>query len=267
MKNLNPITFVSKLIKIAKGKPNTPKSLENNELLKAIFNRRSVRKFTDEEIPEDIFNAILEAGRLAPSTVNLQPWSFSILSSQEWHELFDKPLPFHAQKAIIILGDLHRVLKVIPVAQNTPLIRYTLAVMNASLAAMNMNIAAEALGIASVMLSDTGYGGFFHSKLLSEKLKLPENVFPLMTIVFGYPSGKYPPMPPKLPIEQISFKDKYKDTSDEILEDWILQMHAGFKVTNPFSTFQAKLDYYTSNLERSEKELEKMIFQKSDGTN
>jgi nitroreductase len=262
MKNLNPITFITSLIKITKGKPNIPISLENNALLKIIYNRRSVRKFTNDEIPDDIFKAILEAGRLAPSTVNLQPWSFAILSDTEWKDFFEKPLPFHAKKAIIILGDVHRAMKVIPVAQNTPLVRYTLAVMNASLAAMNMNIAAEALGVASVMLSDTGYGGFFHSKFLSEKLKLPNDVFPLMTIVFGYPDGNYPPMPPKFPLDKIQFKTEYKETDQDILDDWILQMHAGFKVTNPFSTFQAKLNYYTSNLERAEKELETLIFKK-----
>ncbi len=134
--------------------------------------------------------------------------------------------------------------------------------MNASLAAQNINLAAEALGVASVMLSDTGTGGFFHSEFLKEKLNLPEDVFPLMTIVFGYPDGKYPPMPPKLPIEEITFKNAYKETNDEILTDWIEQMHAGFKITNPFSSFEAKLNYYTSNLERAEKELYRMIFKK-----
>jgi len=265
---MNPISFVKSLIKISKGKPQIPKSLENNELLKIIYKRRSVRKFEDIEIPKDVLDAIIEAGRLAPSTVNLQPWSFAVLDKKEWRELFNKPLPFNANKAVIILGDVHRVLKVIPVAQNCPIVKYTLAVMNASLAAQNMNIAAEALGVASVMLSDTGTGGFFHAEYLKNKLNLPSDVFPLMTIVFGYPKGEYPPMPPKLPVEEITFKNQYKEPNDFILQDWIEQMHAGFKVTNPFSSFQAKLNYYTSNLERAEKELNKMIFgEKKDNIN
>jgi nitroreductase len=259
---MNPVTFVKSLIKIAKGKTFIPPSLENNELLKIIFKRRSVRKFTDDDIPDDVFKAILEAGRLAPSTVNLQPWSFAVFSNEEWREFFEKPLPFKAKKGVIILGDIHRALKVIPVAQNTPLVRYTLAIMNASLAAMNMNIAAEALGVASVMLSDTGYGGFFHSEFLNKKMNLPENVFPIMTVVFGYPDGNYPPMPPKLPIEEIVFQNNYKESTPEVLDDWIKQMHAGFKITNPFSSFEAKLSYYTSNLERAEKELDELIFKK-----
>jgi hypothetical protein len=127
---------------------------------------------------------------------------------------------------------------------------------------MNMNIAAEALGVASVMLSDTGYGGFFHSEFLTKKFKLPKDVFPIMTIVFGYPDGNYPPMPPKLPMEEIVFKNEYKEPDMEILDDWIKQMHAGFKITNPFSSFEAKLNYYTSNLERAEKEVNDLIFSK-----
>ncbi|MFW5747864.1 MAG: nitroreductase family protein, partial [bacterium] len=39
--------------------------------------RRSVRSFLDRPVPDDIFDAILEAGRLAPSGVNLQTWSFA----------------------------------------------------------------------------------------------------------------------------------------------------------------------------------------------
>ena len=256
----NPIKFIKSLIQISKGQPNTPPSLENNELLKIILKRRSVRKFLEKEIPKDNFSAILEAGRLAPSTVNLQPWTFIALNHSEWKTFFEKPIPFHADKAIIILGDVHRVSKVIPVAEKCPIVKYTLAIMNASLAAQNMNIAAEALGISSVMLSDTGISGFFHSEYLTEKLKLPEGVFPLMTIVFGYSKGEYPPMPPKLPIDQITFQTKYREMDEDVLNSWMDQMHAGFKITNPFSSFEAKLNYYTSNLERTEKELSKKIF-------
>lgn len=258
---MNLIKFLKSLVKISKGKPNIPSGLENNELLKIIYRRRSVRKFEETDIPGEIFDAILEAGRLAPSTINLQPWSFAIMSNAEWREFFNKPLPFHANKAVIILGDVHRVGKIIPVAENCPIVKYTLAIMNASLAAQNMNLAAEALGVSSVMLSDTGTSGFFHSEFLKEKLNLPEGVFPIMTIVFGYSKGDYPPMPPKLPINQITFKNKYNEIDHTILTDWMDQMHAGFKITNPFSSFEAKLNYYTSNLDRAEKELQTMIFE------
>lgn len=61
-----------------------PPSLENNQLLNTILDRRSIRHFSDREIPDDVFNAILEAGRVAPSTVNLQTWALATFTDQTW---------------------------------------------------------------------------------------------------------------------------------------------------------------------------------------
>jgi nitroreductase len=53
-----------------------------NEVLSAIRQRRSVRKFTDEPITDEELDAILEAGRWAPSGLNNQPWRFAIVRDQ-----------------------------------------------------------------------------------------------------------------------------------------------------------------------------------------
>jgi len=121
-----------------------------------------------------------------------------------------------------------------------PLVEYTLAVINASLAAMNMNIAAEALGVASVMLSETGRRGFLDAMYLKDKLSLFDGVFPLMTLVLGYPKSGYRVMPPKLPIDQICFAGKYKEAELGILKDWFSQMFTGYKAEHPFSSFDAQ---------------------------
>jgi hypothetical protein len=106
---------------------------------------------------------------------------------------------------------------------------------------MNMNIAAEALGVASVMLSETGRSGFLDAGYLKQKLELPDGVFPLMTIVFGYPQGPYPPMPPKLPMETICFADDYREAGQAIMEDWLAQMVAGI-ASFPRSSFAAQVN-------------------------
>src|SRR5512136_2998706 len=171
-------TFIKNLVKIITARPHVPPSLEDNQLLRTILNRRSIRHFTNREIPDDVFNAILEAGRVAPSTVNLQTWSFSTFTDQTWKELFGEPIPFRGKRAVIILADTHRGKKVMEFFPHRPLVEYTLGVINASLAAMNMNVAAEALGVSSVMLSETGRSGFLDARYLKEKLALPEGVFP-----------------------------------------------------------------------------------------
>jgi len=253
-------TFVKNLVKIIAARPQVPPSLENNQLLRTILNRRSIRHFSNREIPSDVFNAILEAGRVAPSTVNLQTWSFSIFTDQTWKELFGQPIPFYGKRAIIILADIHRGRKVMDFFPHRPLVEYTLAVINSSLAAMNMNIAAQALGVASVMLSETGRSGFLNALHLKEELALPEGVFPLMTIVLGYPKSGYRAMPPKLPLDQICFTGKYKEAEPGVMQDWFSQMFTGYKAEHPVSSFDAQLELYRSKIDQAEEDLKEMVF-------
>lgn len=246
---------------ILAGRPQVPPALAENRMLATILNRRSLRRFTERELPEDVFAAILEAGRLAPSTVNLQTWSFAAFTPETWQAAFGRAIPFNARRAVIVLGDVHRNRAVLDTFPHSPLIEYTIAVMNASLAAMNMNLAAEALGVASVMLSETGRSGLLDAGYLKERLCLPDGVFPLMTIVFGYPSAGVPPMPPKLPFEQICFTDgKYHETDPAALRDWMEQMTAGYKASFPFSSLDAQLRVYQSKIGQAEEDLKRMIF-------
>ena len=86
-----PIGFVRSLARLLSGKPNVPPSLADNPLLETILQRRSVRTFDKREIPDDVFAAILEAARVAPSTVNLQSWSFAVFTAETWRATFDRP--------------------------------------------------------------------------------------------------------------------------------------------------------------------------------
>ena len=54
-----------------------------NPVFRAIFDRRSIRKYTDEPISRDDLAAILEAGRWAPSGLNNQPWRFLVITSDD----------------------------------------------------------------------------------------------------------------------------------------------------------------------------------------
>ena len=163
-----PIGFVRSLARLLSGKPTVPPSLADNPLLETILQRRSVRTFDKREIPDDVFAAILEAARVAPSTVNLQSWSFAVFTAETWRATFEHPIPFQGQRAVIVMGDTHRDRIVLDAFPQSPLIEYTLGVVNASLAAMNMNIAAEALGVSSVMLSETGRTGLLDAGYLKQ---------------------------------------------------------------------------------------------------
>ena len=260
VRRMSPGKFLGGLWKILAARPQVPPALAGNSMLETIMNRRSVRSFSQEPLADDVFSAILEAGRLAPSTVNLQTWTFGIFSAETWKAAFGSAIPFHAQKAVIVLGDTYRNRSVLETFPDSPLVEYSVAVMNASLAAMNMNLAAEALGVSSVMLSETGRSGLLDAGYLKEKLCLPEGVFPIMTIVFGYARQAYPPMPPKLPLAQITFTGSYRETDPVVLQDWMAQMKAGYKASHLFSSFEAQLRVYRSKIHKAEENLQRMVF-------
>lgn len=61
-----------------------------NDLLNLIQSRQSVRKYSDKHIPDEDLRKVLEAGRLAPSWMNVQSWKFILVKSQENKDLLSE---------------------------------------------------------------------------------------------------------------------------------------------------------------------------------
>ena len=59
-------------------------------LLELISNRKSVRKYLDKNIPDEDLRTILDAGRLAPSWMNVQSWKFILVKSQANKDLLSE---------------------------------------------------------------------------------------------------------------------------------------------------------------------------------
>lgn len=53
------------------------------DAFEVISTRRSIRKYTDEPVSDDIINKIIEAGTWAPSGLNNQPWKFAVIKNGE----------------------------------------------------------------------------------------------------------------------------------------------------------------------------------------
>lgn len=60
-----------------------------------IYSRRSIRRFADREVPVDLVEDILEAGRIAPSAKNRQPWKFIVLGNESKAEFI-----YHMEQGI-----------------------------------------------------------------------------------------------------------------------------------------------------------------------
>lgn len=61
-----------------------------SDLLNLIQSRKSVRRYLDKHIPDEDLRKILEAGRLAPSWMNVQSWKFVLVKSQENKDLLSE---------------------------------------------------------------------------------------------------------------------------------------------------------------------------------
>ena len=53
------------------------------EIREAIYNRRSVRKFQDKQVDDQIINSLLEDAMAAPSACNKKPWEFYVVTNKE----------------------------------------------------------------------------------------------------------------------------------------------------------------------------------------
>lgn len=74
-----------------------------------IENRKSVRKYLDKNIPNEVIKQVLDAGRLAPSWVNVQPWHFIVVRKNKeiLSELSNnQPQVKNADAVIVCVADM-----------------------------------------------------------------------------------------------------------------------------------------------------------------
>lgn len=251
------VRFIKNFLFLFSGKPKVLKNKREHETIDIILNRRSCRLFIDEEISNDALKIILEAGRFAPSTVNLQTWSFITFSKRQWHEVFSRPIPFQGAYAVIICADIYRLRKLVPDLQETPFVNLSFAIFNAGLAAMNMTIAAEALGLKSIMLSETGKTGLLDFAHLKGKLDLPNGVLPLTTLVLGKTGIQIPGIPPRQPWDTVVMEKTYKHSASENLREWFYQMFIAFKLTHPLSSFSKQIGFYKKKMLEAEEDIKR----------
>ncbi len=157
-----------------------PELLEN-DTIKAIRERASIRSFTDKKINNLIFDTILNAGLCAPSATNKRPFHFLLTKNRE------KMLQLTANNSyvnmltntpacIIICGD--------KITQGIP----EWLIEDCSAATQNMLLAIHSLGLGGVWCG-VKQGSDFYKDIVNE-FKLPSHIRPVSLIAFGYTDEK-----------------------------------------------------------------------------
>ncbi|PIV24905.1 MAG: nitroreductase [Deltaproteobacteria bacterium CG_4_8_14_3_um_filter_45_9] len=164
-----------------------------NEVLKAIKNRRTVRRFKPNPIDEEKIQMILEAGRWAPSFSNLQPWRFIVIKDQGLKSALDKA----ARESVLHLGinEAPVVILVCVDRRIDPLH----AIEAGAAATQNMTLAAYSLGLGAGWI---GIWGTEAEASIQKIFKLPETVRAVSLLPIGIPDES--PESHRKPLEELT---------------------------------------------------------------
>ncbi|MCU4175988.1 NADPH-dependent oxidoreductase [Carboxylicivirga sp. N1Y90] len=188
-------------------------------MLDVLNNHRSIRKYTNETISDDLLNEILEAGIRASTTGNMQVYSVVVTRKEGRKEAlapfhFNQPMVKNAPVTLTFCADFNRFNKWCVQNNAQPgydnFLSFVTASIDALLVAQNVCVAAEAKGLGICYLGTTTY---MADKII-DLLKLPAGVVPVTTVTLGYPDEK-PELTDRLPLEAVVHFETYKDYSNE----------------------------------------------------
>ncbi len=170
---------------IALDSTNTSEQAEpqllDNDIIKAIRERASIRTFTDKKISNLALDTILNAGLCAPSATNKRPFHFIVTQDREKmshikeNNSYAKMLK-SAAACIIICGD--------KIVQGIP----EWLIEDCSAATQNMLLAIHSLGLGGVWCG-VKQGSDFYKDIVNE-FELPSHIRPISLIAFGYTDEK-----------------------------------------------------------------------------
>lgn len=168
------------------------------ETLKAILTRRSIRKYSKKNIPEEYYEILLKAAMHAPTARNRQPWHFIIISDRKiLHALSEVNSSWtmldQAANAIVVCGD-----------RNLEDVE-SFIIQDCAAATQNMLLAAHELGLGSVWLGVHPRGDRLQP--LIKLLHIPDHILPVSMISVGKPD-EYREQPERYNIERIH-QDKW----------------------------------------------------------
>ena len=178
------------------------------DLLKAIVERRSVRKYRSDPVPDELILRCIEAARLAPSWANTQVSRFVVVKDRAVKEALAAALTpknpagqaFEAAPCLICLVAQRGVAGMKKGEQVTD--KGDWFMFDAGLAMDHFTLFAYSLGLGTVIV------GAFDAKKAEEVLGVPEGYSAVAMTPLGYFDGPVPPTPRK-PLSDVLYLDRF----------------------------------------------------------
>ena len=144
------------------------------DVFEAVQERRSIRAYKDKPVPREKLEKILEAGRLAPSARNIEPWHFIAVTDNEKRKILSKGLyaKFLTQSPLVIVACGNK--KASP----------DWYAIDVALAVENIVLTAVSEGLSTCCI------GSFNEQDIKSALKIPDNFEVLVLLAVGYAGEK-----------------------------------------------------------------------------
>ena len=151
-------------------------------LMKAISNRRSIRKFKQTPVSDEQIRIILEAAMLSPSACNTRPWRFFAITNRD---MLDKLAKVHDYARMLLTAPLCIVMVALPQTQSDVLDGLPLGFypQDCGAATQNILVQAESMGLGSCWCGV--YPKEDKIKVVAETLNIPDGEIPFCLIAVG----------------------------------------------------------------------------------
>lgn len=185
-------------------------------------NRRSIRKYSNIEVTDELLNDLFEIASRASTMGNLQLYSVVITRDEANKELlspahFNQPMVKQAPVVLTICADYNRVVKWCQARQAVPgydnFQSFIAAFEDAMIFAQAFCDAAEAKGLGICYLGTTTY----NADAIVDVLSLPDLVVPVTTLTVGFPE-EYPEQPERLSTAAFVHNETYKDYDESMID-------------------------------------------------
>lgn len=152
------------------------------EFDKVIRERKATRKFSSKEVEQEKLDKILEAGRLAPTAKNNQPFKIFVINSVEGIKKLDKctPCRYGAPIVLLVCGDIKKSY----IKDNIPMYP-----VDCSIVTTHMMLEATNLGIDNIWIE------MFDKEKIKKEFEISDDLDPVCLLPIGYKSKICPPSP------------------------------------------------------------------------
>lgn len=178
------------------------------DVMEAIGNRRSVRKFTDQEVTREQLQTVLEAGRWAPSWANTQCWEVITVTQPELKTSLQETL-FKGNPAANAITQAPVVLAVCGRLQTAGYYKGQVTtkfgdwfLFDLGLFIQNICLAAHDQGLGSVVV------GLLDHDQAAKALQVPEGVELAALVPLGHPAHE-PQVPDRRSVEEFTHSETY----------------------------------------------------------